>query len=170
MIRKSIILMTGLMLIMAGRLCFADDEGAAPTSQGAVNPVEQMSEQVDPTAVIAPPPEQMSEEAAPTAVIVQQSEQMREQAAPIVVMAQQSEQAAPIVVMARQSKQQREQVAPTAVMVNPSMTAVKQGYSSQVTRALPSMNVSIAGVKGTGLKPQSVKAASAVAFQATQKK
>ncbi len=230
MIRKSIGLILGLTLILAGQLCFADGERGSPkpwrpvyasgqadqasmitkqseNSYEDVAPAAVMVQQPDhmqvaPAAVMVQQPDHM--QVAPAAIMVQQSEQSHQQVAPTAIMVQQSEhmqvapaaimvqqseqshqqvaptaitvqqpehmQVAPAAVMVQQSEQSHQQVAPTAVMVNPSTTVVKQGYSSQVTRALPSMNVSVAGVKGMGPKPQSMKAVPAVAVQATQKK
>lgn len=165
-------------------------EQAAPIAV-SVEPSEQSYEQVAPTAVMVQQSEQSHAQVAPAAIMVQQTEQSHQQVAPVAVMAQQNEQlhqqiaptavtvqqseqshaqVAPAAIMVQQPGQQHGQIVPTAVMITPSATVAKQGYSTQVTRALPSMNVSVSGIKGMGPKPQSMKAVSAIAVQATQKK
>ncbi len=119
MIREKIVLIFCLALIVGSQLCFADEAEMAPTSQGIVNPSEQMSEQVTPVEVVVESYDQPYEQVAPVAVMINPSGQSREQAAPTAVMVelpeQSYEQAATEAAAVEPLEQSYEQAAPEAV-------------------------------------------------------
>lgn len=161
---------------------------------------EQPHEQTAPMAVMVPQPEQQHEQKISIGMMVQQSEQQHKQTAPVPVMTQPHEQAAPmagvmvqeeqaasVAVTAQQRVQQygqvavkgtvlnqpREAKAPLAVVIpgsaKPIQATVVRQESRQI-KVLPPMSVAISGKKMAGPQPKAVKAVSAIAFQATQKK